>query len=545
VHLTRLDVPGGEPLLYFYIQDINRRWHAEEELRRSEARYRELFELNPAPMLIYEKESLRMVATNEALRNHYGYDQAELDRMLLTDLYPEEEKSKIAELITRLKGHAYVGEWHHRRKDGSYINIVVRSHDLIYEGLACRMGVITDITAMKQAEKERQELQHRLLQSQKLEAIGQLAGGVSHDFNNILTAILIQVNLLQEETGLSGEVKEALGDVEGEVRRAADLTRQLLLFSRRQQVQRKVFEINSLLGNLLKMLRRLIGEQIQLQFGGAIASLWVEADASMIEQVVTNLVVNARDAIAKEGNISIRTDALTLDEQAANSRHPDAYPGEFITLSVADTGSGMEEATLKRIFEPFFTTKEAGRGTGLGLATVFGILKQHGGWIEVRSRPGQGSVFTVVLPRSHPQQGLADAGGSLDQHPRGRELILLVEDEAALRKALPEVLRRIGYQVLVAANGEDALQHWAACGVQIDLLLSDVVMPGKLSGIDLSDRFIREKPELKVILMSGYNSEMAQHGFHRGANVRFIAKPFSSASMALLVRQHLDRQTSA
>jgi len=521
------------------MQDSQLRGQTEDALRESEARYRELYERNPAPMLIYDKESLRLLSTNDAFRSHYGYSLEELSDMQLPELYPDDEKPKIIDLITRLRGHAYVGEWHHRKRDGSYICIVVRSHDLTYEGRACRMAVITDITAIKQAEKERQTLQLQLLQAQKLEAIGQLAGGISHDFNNILTAILIQVNLLQEEPGLSGEVQEALGDVEGEVRRAADLTRQLLLFSRRQQVQPKIFEINSLLGNLLKMLRRLIGEHIQLQFSGSLEALWLEADASMIEQVVTNLVVNARDAITKDGQICISTGSLSLDE-AGTARHPEAYPGDFVTLAVSDNGCGIEEQTLKRIFEPFFTTKEAGRGTGLGLATVFGILKQHHGWIEVSTSPGLGSVFTAVLPRSEPERSIGSFGASLEKHPRGRELILLVEDEAALRKALPEVLRRLGYQVLVAANGEEALQRWATGGVQIDLLLSDVVMPGRLSGIDLSDRFRREKPGLKVILMSGYNSEMAENGFDRGESVRFIAKPFSSASITTLIRQHLD-----
>jgi PAS domain S-box-containing protein len=539
VQMTRLDLGEGPSLLFFSIQDINRRRHAEEELRKSEARYRELFERNPAPMLIYEKAGLRIVSTNVAFQNHYGYSEAEIGDMLLTDLYPEEEKPKIAELITRLKGHAYVGEWHHRRKDGSYISIVVRSHDLVYEGLACRMGVITDITAMKQAERERQEMQQRLLQSQKLEAIGQLAGGISHDFNNILTAILIQVNLLQEEKGFTGEVKEALSDVEAEVRRAADLTRQLLLFSRRQLVQSKVFDLNSLLGNILKMLRRLIGEHIQLQFNGATESLWVQADPSMMEQVVTNLVVNARDAIHKGGRISLSTGLLVLDE-TASSRHPDAYPGTFATLAVSDTGCGMDAETLKRIFEPFFTTKEAGRGTGLGLATVFGIMRQHKGWIEVRSAPGEGSCFTAVLPATEPERPDPKLDDRLEKHRRGSETILLVEDEASLRKALPDFLRKLGYRVLVAANGEEALAQWKVEGARIDLLLSDVVMPGGLTGLDLADRLLREQPSLRVILMSGYNSEIFQEGFSRGPGLCFIPKPFTMVAMSSLIRQHLD-----
>jgi nitrogen-specific signal transduction histidine kinase/ActR/RegA family two-component response regulator len=399
------------------------------------------------------------------------------------------------------------------------------------------------VTETKRAESERQALQTQLIQAQKMEAVGQLAGGVAHDFNNILTAILMQLSLLREEQQLSPEIQAGLRDLEGEARRAANLTRQLLMFSRRQVLQTQVLDLNSLLGNLLKMLRRLIGEHIVIELSAAPGDLWVEADAGMLEQVVMNLVVNARDAMPSGGSVTLKTRLAVFDAATAGS-NPDARAGRFVHLTVADTGCGMDAETVAHIFEPFFTTKEVGRGTGLGLATVYGIVNQHRGWVEVHSEIGRGSTFEVFLPASaEPVIKVVDEA-TFATLPRGRETLLVVEDEASVRHSMVATLQRIGYRVLQAGNGPEALQTWARQRDAIQLLITDVVMPGGLSGLDLADRALEEKPGFRVILISGYSLEMAKRGLPRSEALRFLQKPFEAVTLARLVRECLDARAA-
>jgi len=490
-------------------------------------------------MLIYERGTMRLVAVNDAFVDHYGYGREEILGMLLPDLYPEEEKALIEARARELYGPAHVGEWHHRKRDGSLITVSVRSHDIAFDARTCRIAVITDITETRRMEAERQILLAQLVQSQKLEAIGQLAGGVAHDFNNILTAMLMQLGMLSEDTAISRSSRRLLEELEDEARRAAELTRQLLMFSRRQVLQTQRLELNSLLGNLLKMLRRLIGEQISLEFLGAGRDHWLEVDPGMLEQVVMNLVVNARDAMGQGGRIRLSTRALHL-EVVPPAHALELPPGDYVCLEVADGGCGMDEATRKRIFEPFFTTKEAGKGTGLGLATAYGIIRQHRGWIEVDSTPGEGSTFSIFLPSADkPETVLPESPRALEQ-PGGREALLLVEDEAGVRDSLTRLLRKRGYRVWEAGSGPEAIACWAEQAGAFDVLVSDVIMPGGLTGLELADRFQREQGGLKVILMSGYNSEMALHGVQQALGRRFIQKPFAASDLARLIRECLD-----
>ncbi len=392
---------------------------------------------------------------------------------------------------------------------------------------------LEDITARKQLEQQ-------FLQAQKMEAVGQLAGGVAHDFNNILAAIIMHLHLLQETPGLAAEVAGALKDVQGYAHRAADLTRQLLLFSRRKAVEPKRVDLNAVIEGMMKMLRRVLGEHIEMKFAAAPEGQWVDADPGMIEQVVMNLCVNARDAMPKGGHLALATATVEIGPEQAQ-READARVGRFVCLTLGDTGCGMNEATLKRLFEPFFTTKEVGKGTGLGLATVYGIVSQHQGWVSVESSVGAGTTFRVYLPRTAaPETSFTKAEASV--MPRGHETILLVEDESSLLTLSATILRRCGYRVLEARSGIEALRVWEETGQQAHLVLTDMVMPGGISGFELVERLRQLKPGLKVLLTSGYSLELARQDPETRARFRFLAKPYQAATLAKAVREVLDEK---
>lgn len=386
--------------------------------------------------------------------------------------------------------------------------------------------------------EQRKQLEVQLIQAQKLEAVGQLAGGVAHDFNNILAATMMNLDLLRVRTDLNGEVRETLAELMNEAQRAAALTRQLLLFSRRSQLEIKTLDPNDVVGGMLKMLKRLIGEHIAMSFEPNLSVPMVRADSGMIEQVLMNLVVNARDAMPQGGRLSIALEAVEADRARLKS-HPELQPGWFVCLSVKDTGCGMDEATLKRIFEPFFTTKEVGKGTGLGLATVYGIVGQHNGWIEVESAPGQGSAFRVFLPAAA-QPSAPAKGVEKQEHARGSETILLVEDEEILRRVTARGLTRLGYTVIEAASGREALEVWQANRQSINLLLSDMIMPDGVSGLDLVEKIRQADPTLKAIIASGYSSTMLPHELLTARRITRLQKPVSLQELSVAVRSVLD-----
>jgi signal transduction histidine kinase len=352
---------------------------------------------------------------------------------------------------------------------------------------------------------ERKKLEDQLRQAQKMEAIGQLAGGVAHDFNNILAAILLQLDFLKQDSDFKPEALAGLEEIKDEAKRAANLTRQLLLFSRQSTLETKVLDINEVVANLLKMLGRLLGENVTLVFERRNNLGPIEADAGMLDQVLVNLAVNARDSMPNGGRITLAAEAIEIDSRMA-AVNPDRKPGRFVRISVSDEGCGMDAATLKRIYEPFFTTKPAGKGTGLGLATVYGIVAQHRGWIEVESEVGQGTTFTVYFPESKRSvaPSVLDNSGNA---PRGHDTILVVEDDGAVRLVLVRTLKSLGYQVIEAANGHEALAQWAENREKISLLITDMVMPEGMTGSELARRLRAEKPDLGVIISSGYNSE--------------------------------------
>lgn len=383
-------------------------------------------------------------------------------------------------------------------------------------------------------------------QAQKMEAVGQLAGGVAHDFNNILVVILGNAELaLKEAAERSGTLLGYLTQIIDAANRAANLTRQLLAFGRKQIVQARPLNLNQQIMSLSKMLKRIIGEDIQLRCNYAPTLPLIQADATMIDQVVMNLVVNARDAMVTGGCLDISTDVVNLDRSATSGR-PESRPGHFVLLSVADNGAGIAPENLSHIFEPFFTTKEVGKGTGLGLATVFGIVKQHSGWIEVSSKPGTGTAFNIFLPALAQSATSADAAQVKPAAPGGSEVILLVEDDDGVRRVSRRMLEGAGYQLLEASCGRDALEVWDRHRGTIDLLLTDLVMPGGMNGRALAEKLIGAKPDLKVLFMSGYSGDIlnGNPAHLRPSQSRLLVKPCTREELLEAVRQQLDGKGS-
>ena len=386
---------------------------------------------------------------------------------------------------------------------------------------------LTDITQRKQIEEQ---LRH----SQKMEAIGQLAGGVAHDFNNLLTAINGYADLALARGVHDEAVVEDLEEILKAGERAATLTRQLLAFSRKQVIQPRVLDLNALVRNLMKMVRRLIGEHIGLQLRLDPELGNIDADPTQIEQVIVNLAVNARDAVAGGGRVLLETRNETLTHGSAVV---DALPGEYVVMQVRDSGRGMTAETAARIFEPFFTTKERGKGTGLGLATVYGIVRQNKGYVEVRSEPGQGAEFTIYLPRSGKKVDSALSAPTTS--PYGTETVLLVEDEGLVRTLASRSLRSYGYTVIEATSAADALRATADLDGRLDLVVTDVVMPG-MSGQELAQRLVSSRPQAKVLFVSGYPDDLIrEHGVIE-PGIAFLQKPFSPEALSRRVRQMLD-----
>ena len=400
--------------------------------------------------------------------------------------------------------------------------------------LAHYVGIARDIT-------QELERESHLLHAQKLEAVGQLAGGIAHDFNNIMGAMLMEVDLIQVEQSLPDEVGEGLRNLRASIDRAAGLTRQLLLFGRRQTMTVQHHDLGDIVNDLLRMLTRVIGEAVEIEFVRHETPVRVNVDAGMIEQVLTNLAVNARDAMKGVGQLTIAVERACLEEHDVEAR-PEARAGLFASLRVTDTGTGMAPAVVERIFEPFFTTKGVGEGSGLGLATTYGIIAQHNGWIEVDSAPGSGTTFEIFLPLADQAAPVAAPHAPAPSVRGGNEAILVVEDETLLRTMISRALRHLGYRVFEATSGVNALAIWTDLDGAVDVLLTDMVMPYGISGMDLASRLREQKPALEVIVMSGYSVELAQDGGGMAArDVRFLGKPFTIAALSETVRSALDR----
>ena len=386
---------------------------------------------------------------------------------------------------------------------------------------------------------ERALAEDALRQAQKMEAIGQLAGGIAHDFNNLLTVIRGYVQCLILEVPPSPSVTEALHEIDVAAERAAKLTSQMLLFSRKKRIQSQSLNLNEVIAQFANMLRRLLGENIALEIQTAGTPLIIHADPVMIEMVVLNLAVNARDAMPQGGRLVIRTEEVEIKPEACQPNSK-AHPGWFACISVTDTGCGIAPEVLPHLFEPFFTTKDIGKGTGLGLATVFGIAKQHSGWVEIESDQGHGAQFKVFLPINHKKSEPGTSFKTKAQVLGGTETILLVEDEQALRRLARTVLQRHGYRIYEAGSGAEALALWSGHAAEINLLVTDMIMPGGMSGRQLAEHLLHDRNDLKVIYTTGYSPDAISQDLFLEEGVNFMAKPYHAEKLVQIVRRRLD-----
>jgi signal transduction histidine kinase/ActR/RegA family two-component response regulator len=433
------------------------------------------------------------------------------------------------------QGEVWRGHFINRRKDGQ-----LYEEEATISPIRKEFGRVVNYVGVKRDVTREVELENQLRQAQKMDAFGQLAGGVAHDFNNILAVIQLQAGLLKTDPHLSLKQLEFATDIEKAAERGANLTRQLLLFSRRQSMQPQNLDLKAVLDNITRMLQRTLGENIQLQLRVGPEPLMVYADPGMMDQILLNLVVNARDAMPQGGQITIEASAAEFDELSA-AQATRARPGQFACLMVSDNGRGIPPEILPRIFEPFFTTKEVGKGTGLGLATVFGIVQQHKGWIDVHSEVGKGTTFRLYLPLQKMASDPESFWSSSFPTEGGNETILLVEDELPLRDSMRLTLTRLGYQVLEAGTAAEAWQIWQSRRADIRLLLTDMVMPGGTNGRELAHKILRQEPRLKVIYASGYSPEIANRDLKLVEGVNFLAKPFEAGKLARAIRANLDQ----
>jgi PAS domain S-box-containing protein len=536
--LRLLRDPAGEPQeVVGSWTDVTARKEAELRATESEEQYRRLFDHNPHPMYVCDTESLALVAVNEAMVRHYGYSREEFLGMTGRDLRPPEDVPDFLRAISGPLGRTHadiVGVFRHRKKDGTLIKMEIARSPIHFLGRDCWLVFMMDIT-------EKLRLEAQFLQSQKMESMGRLAGGVAHDFNNLLGVITGYGDLLRKKVAGDVRLRRYVDEIGKAAERATGLTRQLLAFSRKQVLQPRILDLNVAVGETEKMLRRLIGEDVQLVTVRDHHLGQVRADPGQIDQVLMNLAVNARDAMPRGGRLTIETANVDLDERGARAQ-PGAKPGRYVMLSVGDTGHGMNAAIRARIFEPFFTTKEVGKGTGLGLATVHGIVSQSDGHICLDSEAGRGTTFKIYLPRvDAPTDDRGEAPA--DAHvPGGCETVLLAEDEASLREIVRESLESAGYTVLAARDGTEALEICERSGTRIDLVLTDVVMP-RMSGRELTDRLRSSRPDAAILYMSGYTDDAVVLNGVRAEDMAFVQKPFTTATLARRVREVLDRRS--
>jgi len=529
-----LNAKGEPEKLVIVNRDVTTRKRAEEALRRSESDFRSVVE--DAPYGIFRASITgQVLQVNPALHKMLGYDPGEKlsKKDLATEIFSHEgEFHRLTKLLTP-SGEINDVEMEWKRKDGSPITVRCSGRRINDEN-----GVPAYFEVFAEDVSEKRVLERQLRMAQKMEAIGRLSGGIAHDFNNLLGVIIGYSRVLMKALGGANPLFEHALEIEKAGQRAASLTRQLLAFSRQQVLTPQVLNLNTLVSDMEKMLPRLLGEDIQVSLVLDPELGSVKADQSQLEQVIMNLAVNARDAMPVGGKLKIETGNVELD-QAYTWSHPGSKAGTYILLTVTDTGAGMDAGTLSHIFEPFFTTKERGKGTGLGLATVYGIVKQSNGYIWVESSPGHGACFQVYLPRHVEEPAESEQKPEPAEKLSGSETILLVEDAEPLRKLAKTYLESAGFRVLSAQNGEEALQVAVTCGKTFDLLLTDVVMPG-MNGRVLAEQMLKRQPGMKVLYMSGYtDSFIAGHGVLE-SGTHLLHKPFTEEVLIRKLREVLD-----
>ncbi len=546
VLLTRIE-NAGEVFLHATVKDISAQKHSEEKLRIGEEFRNRVFESSRMPIVVMDAKTYEYLDCNPAAVEIYRFPAKEellgktpldMSAPVQYDGTPSERKALqfIGQAIAQ--GSA-VFEWRHQRPDGEIWDAEV--HLLCFQMGDRRLlqFSLVDITARKRAEEERAKLQEQLNQSQKMESIGRLAGGVAHDFNNMLSVVLGYTELSLGELEPSSPLYANLREVQKAAEKSADLTRQLLTFARKRTVAPKVIDLNEAVESSLKMLHRLIGEDIDLAWLPGDDPGTVRIDPAQMDQILANLCVNARNAIGGTGRVTIRTGRADFDASDSQAGIVAAV-GAYALLSVSDNGSGMDRQTMAHLFEPFFTTKAMGKGTGLGLATVYGIVKQNNGIINVYSEPGQGATFKIYLPRLAEGGGRAVSEATADA-VGGHGVVLVVEDEERLLDITTRMLRQLGFQALPASTPHEALRVAEECTGAIDLLLTDVVMP-EMNGRDLFVRLASRCPGLRCLFMSGYSANVIAHHGVLDEGVHFIEKPFSTHELGVKIRETQNRE---
>jgi PAS domain S-box-containing protein len=504
---------------------------ANESLAMSEERFSKAFHESPLPGAIQSLPDQRFVDVSERLAEIIGSQRQELIGLTPAELFLWGKPEVVDQWYEGLARHEVVRDQEAKMRDarGALREVRVSLSPLALGGQLHALLIAEDVS-------EKAILERQLRQAQKMEAIGQLAAGVAHDFNNILTVIQGHTGLLQRK--LPNGQDKSLQEISKAAGRASTLIRQLLMFSRKQVMQFRYLDLNEILHSAIKMLERLVCEHVKIEFQPRNPLPTIHADSSMVQQIAMNLAVNARDAMPNGGRLSITTSLETI-HRGSTPMDPEPREGQYVCLTFADTGIGMDTQILSRIFEPFFTTKPVGKGTGLGLSTVFGLVRQHHGWLEVESKPDKGTTFRIYFPST---QHSPDKVEPVTDAPlrTGRETVLVAEDEEALRQVVVQVLKFHGYTVLEAASGCDALEVWERADRPVDLLLTDMVMPGGVMGSELAERLLRQCPSLKVIYTSGYSPGMAGKDASLLEGRNFLPKPYSIGELARFVRECLD-----
>ena len=529
--------PESDQLCTVFLRDITEQKQAEQNLKESEERFKALHNASFGGITIHDKGLI--LECNQGLSEITGYSVEELigmDGLLL--IAPGSRDLVMRNIVS---GYEKPYEAMGLRKNGEEYPLRLEARSVPYKGRNVRTVEFRDITEYKKDEEEREKLQGQLLQAQKMESVGRLAGGVAHDFNNMLGVILGRAEMAQDQIDPAHQVYTDLVEIRKAAERSVNLTRQLLAFARKQTIAPKILDFNDAVSGMLNMVRRLIGEDIDLVWLPHF-DLWpVKMDPSQLDQILANLCVNARDAIAGVGKVTIETENISFDETYC-TRHPGFRPGEYVLLAVSDNGCGMDKDTLLHLYEPFFTTKEMGKGTGLGLATVYGVVKQNNGFINVYSEPGQGTTFKIYLPRHRAIAEPAVESFSKQPTARGQETILLVEDEPAILAMTRIMLERLGYTVLPANTPSEAIRLAETYAGRISLLLTDVVMP-EMNGRDLTRHLMSLFPNLKPLFMSGYTANVIAHHGVLDQGVQFIEKPFSKKALADKIRAVLQQNS--
>ncbi|HEQ71136.1 MAG TPA: transporter substrate-binding domain-containing protein [Spirochaetia bacterium] len=515
------------------------------EQKKAEITLRAIFESMRDGVLMMDVEKRTFVIANPAICKMLGYPHEELLGLEPHDIHPASARKEVKALIEKqLRGEMLLApDVPLLRKDGQIFLADISTATLTLQGREFLLGIFRDVTEQKQAEEAWNRLQAQLVHARKMESVGRLAGGVAHDYNNMLSVIIGYAEAARQNVDPADPIADDLDHILTAAARSRDITRQLLAFARKETTIPEVLDVNASVEGMLAILRRLIGEDIDLVYRPG-SNVWpVLIDPTQLDQVLANLCVNGRDAIEDVGTITIETGTVCIDQATAAS-NPDSLPGEFVLLSVSDTGSGMDQDMIDKVFEPFFTTKEMGSGTGLGLATVYGIVTQNKGFIRVSSRPGAGTTFQVHLPRYAGDLPVKHRHAA-DSHPVGRgETLLVVEDEAAILQLAERILTRLGYHVLSSRTPAEALRTAETCPDPISLLVTDVVMP-EMNGRELAERLRQRHPALKCLFMSGYTSDVIAHRGLHDHGFHFIQKPFTQKDIAVKVRAVLDESASS